>query len=218
MSNYASEGSKWLKDYSARVNKARNKSNGNKWLVPVIFTIITGGFGGMMIANGALEDPQKAGGVKILGVVACVMLLLSVVLIAKGKKKVASGRTEDNLNALLTSADEVKAFDKQMSEKPVFFVDNAGVHGVFATKDYLVYKFSDMGDETYEFARLREIASIHYQGIKTAGKWSYIFDLRNADDKVLLNGTMDDEGRMTALREGLADAIADLQFIEDKAQ
>lgn len=216
MSNYASEGSKWLKEYSARVNQKRAKSNGNKWLVPVIFTIIIGGLIGVMIANGALEDPQKMGAIKILGVIGGVMLLLSIILIATSKKKVASNKTEVNLNELLQSAEEVQAFDQQMSQKPVFSVDNPLGSSVFATKDYLGYKYSDMGDETYLFTHLKDIASMHYQGVRGTGlSRSYIFDLRDSAGKVLMNGTLDNRGKLEDLIDELKTTLSSAEYVQD---
>lgn len=216
MSNYASEGSKWLKEYSARVNQKRTKSNGNKWLIPVIFTIIIGGLIGVMISQGALDDPQKMTGVKILGAIGGVMLLLSIILIATSKKKVASKRTEDNLNELLKSSEEVQAFDQQMAQKPIFSVDNPLGSSIFATKDYLGYKFSDMGDETYQFVHLRDIASMHYQGVKGTGlSRIYFFDLRDNDGKVLLNGTLDNRGKLEDLLDELKTSLSGADFVED---
>ena len=217
MSNYASTGSKWLKDYSAKVDKKRNKSNGNKWLVPLIFTIIMGGLVGVMVANGGLNDPQKLGAIKILGVIAGVMLLLTIILIATGKKKVASNRTSVNLDALLTSAEEVAAFDQQMAASPVFKVENSANNCIFATKDYLGYKFSDMGDETYTFIHLRDISSFHYQAGKMVGpERPYIFDLRDASGKVLLNGVLENHSKLIGLEEGIQVALNNIQFIEEK--
>ncbi len=216
MSNYASQGSKWLKEYSAKVNQKRNKSNGNKWLVPLIMTIILGGLVGFMIANGALDDPQKMNAIKILGAIAGVMLLLTIILIATSKKKVASNRTSENLDELLQSAEEVQAFDQQMAQKPVFSVDNPLGSSIFATKDYLGYKFSDMGDESYQFVHLRDIASMHYQGVKGTGlKRIYFFDLRDKAGKVLLNGTLDNRGKLEDLLDELKTSLSEAQFVED---
>ena len=216
MSNYASEESKWLKEYSARVNQKRAKSNGNKWLIPVIFTIIIGGLIGVMIANGALEDPQKMNGVKILGGIGGFMLLLSIILIATSKKKVASNKTTLNLDALLSSSEEVKAFDQQMAQKPVFSVDNPLGSSIFATKDYLGYKYSDMGDESYFFVHLKDIASMHYQGVKGTGlSRSYIFDLRDNAGKVLMNGTLDNRGKLEDLIDELKTTLSSAEYIQD---
>ncbi len=216
MSNYASEGSKWLKEYSTRVNQKRTKSNGNKWLIPVIFTIIIGGLIGVMISQGALDDPQKMTGVKILGAIGGVMLLLSIILIATSKKKVASNRTAVDLDELLKSAEEVQAFDQQMAQKPIFSVDNPLGSSIFATKDYLGYKFSDMGDETYQFVHLRDIASMHYLGVKGTGlSRSYIFDLRDNNGKVLMNGTLDNRGKLEDLLDELKTSLAGVDFVEE---
>ncbi|MCR5802692.1 MAG: hypothetical protein K6G47_00390 [Clostridia bacterium] len=216
MSNYASEGSKWLKEYSARVNQKSNKSNGNKWLMPLIITIILGGLIGIMIANGALDAPQKMNAIKILGAIGGVMLLLTIILIATSKKKVASNRTAVNLDELLKSSEEVQAFDQQMAQKPIFSVDNPLGSSIFATKDYLGYKFSDMGDESYQFIHLRDIASIHYQGIKGKGlSRIYFFDLRDNGGKVLLNGTLDNRGKLEDLLDELKTTLSSAEVVED---
>lgn len=214
MGNLASENSKWLKEYTQRVDKLRNKSNGNKWLIPLIITIILGVFIGIMIANGGLNDPQKMGGIKILGVIAGVMLLVSIILIAKGKKKVASSRTADNLNELLQSVDEVKAFDAQMAQSPVFKVENSSDNYFFATRDFFGVRFSDMGDETYTFVHVRDIDSLHYQAIKGDGlKFEYLFDLRNAKGEVLLNGHLENTECLRSLEDGLQRVLSGLSII-----
>jgi len=214
MGKLASENSKWLKEYTQRVDKLRNKSNGNKWLVPLIITIILGVFIGIMIANGGLNDPQKMGGIKILGVIAGVMLLVSIILIAKGKKKVASSRTADNLNELLQSVDEVKAFDAQMAQSPVFKVENSSNNYFFATRDFFGVRFSDMGDETYTFVHVRDIDSLHYQAIKGDGlKFEYLFDLRNAKGEVLLNGHLENTECLRSLEDGLQRVLSGLSII-----
>ena len=214
MGKLASENSRWLKEYTQRVNRPRNKSNGNKWLIPLIITLILGAFIGIMIANGALNDPQKIGGIKIMGVIAGVMLLVSIILIAKGKKKVASSRTEDNLNELLQSVEEVKAFDEQMAAGPIFKVENSSDNYYFATKDFFGRRFSDMGDETYTFVRVRDISSLHYQALKGDGlKFEYLFDLRNAEGEVLLNGRLENTACLESLEEGLQKVLSGLSLI-----
>jgi hypothetical protein len=211
MGNYASEGSQWLKSYSERVDKAKGKSNGNKWLIPVIFTIMMGGFVAIMIANGGLDDPQKQGTIKVMGCIAGFMLLLSILLIAKGKKKVASARTAENLNELLRSPEEVAAFDRQMAAAPRFVVENSSNDSFFATDDYLGRRFSAMGNETFEFIRLRDIASLHYQKYRK----DYNFDIRDAGGKVLMNGILADFGRLEGLKAVLTDIHSGIQLIEE---
>ena len=212
MSNFASDNSKWLKNYSEKVNKTRQKSNGNKWIIPVVFVIMIGGFIGIMIANGGLTDPQKFNAIKIMGGIGGFMLILSIILIATGKKKVASSRTSDNLNELIRSAEEAAAFDEQMAQSPLFSAE-IPTGNLFATKDYLGKKFSHMGDETYEFVRIKDIASLHYTAYKEGViAKSYIIDLRDSAGKVMMNASIENRAKLDSFIENLKTVLPGLEI------
>ena len=112
MSNFASEHSTWLKEYCKRVKKAKAQSNGNKKIIPIIIFLMAGGLDAYLIfAKDGLNDPQLQGPVKGIAIGAGVMLVLSILLIALGKKKDVTIRTTSNLNELLTSVEAVKDFE-----------------------------------------------------------------------------------------------------------
>ena len=215
---FASENSKWLKSYTQRVNQAKSKSNGNKFIIPLVITILIGGFIGLTIANGGLEDPQKLNTIKILGAIGGVMLVLSILLIALGKKKVVPDTTTtDNLNELLGSAEEVCNFDSQMSVEPVFVIENKIMNAnVFATRDYLGQKYSKLGNETYFFIRLKDIDSMHYVPTKGNGVHkAYVVDWRDANGKVLTNATIENRSKLEELQDKLQSLCPSVKIVEE---
>ncbi|MBO4651548.1 MAG: hypothetical protein J5653_10195 [Clostridiales bacterium] len=217
MSKFASEHSTWLKEYCKRVKKAKAKSNGNKKIIPIIIFLMAGGLDAYLIfAKDGLNDPQLQGPVKGIAIGAGIMLLLSILLIALGKKKDVTIRTTSNLDELLTSVEAVKDFDEQMKAAPVFKVEIDANACFFATKDYLVEKFPDLGNETYSFVRLSDIAEFHYCGIKKNGKvQSIAFDIRDRSGNVIMNGILDSMRKVNALSDGISQCVREILIKED---
>ena len=205
MSKMASEKSVWLREYRKRVYAAREKSGSKKIIMPIMLLIMAGGLEAFLIfGKDGLNDPQLQGPIKGIGIVAGVMLLLVILLIALGKKQDVAQATTDNLNQLLRTPEEVKEFDTQMQEPPAFIVENGKNYCFFATKDYLVKKSSDLGNETYVFARIADIASLHYKIIKENGfEKDCIVDIRDRNGLVLMNGHLEGKGLRDALIAGL---------------
>ena len=205
MSKLASEQSTWLKEYRKRVYAARKKSGSNKKIMPIMILVMAGGLEAFLIfGKDGLNDPQLQGPIKIIGIVAGVMLILTTLLIALGKKTDVAKPTTDNLDKLLTTPEDVKAFDAQMQEPPVFIVENSTNYCFFATKDYLAKKSFDMGNETYIFARIEDIASLHYKIIKVNGlEKDCIVDIRNRNGFVLISGHLVGKSLREALIAGL---------------
>ncbi|MBR5418562.1 MAG: hypothetical protein IK109_11125 [Clostridiales bacterium] len=217
MSKFASEHSTWLKEYCKRVKKAKAKSNGNKKIIPIIIFLMAGGLDAYLIfAKDGLNDPQLQGPVKGIAIGAGIMLLLSILLIALGKKKDVTIRTTSNLDELLTSVEAVKDFDEQMKAAPFFKVEIDANACFFATKDYLVEKFPDLGNETYSFVRLSDIAEFHYCGIKKNGKvQSIAFDIRDRSGNVIMNGILDSMRKVNALSDGISQCVREILIKED---
>lgn len=220
MGNLASENSVWLKEYVKRVSGAKAKSDKQKGpIILIVIPVLIGVFIGFTIYNGGLNDPQTLNTIKILGGIGGAILVLGLILIAVGKKKNVTTRTETNLNELLRSVDEVKAFDAQMAEEPVFVVANDANNCFAATKDYLYKKFSDLGNETYTFVRLKDIASLHFQLQLTKGAIGkdYILDFRDADNQVLLNGYVSGRAKLDQLAESMSYVLAGVRMVEDES-
>lgn len=217
MSKFVSEHSTWLKEYCKRVKKAKTQSNGNKKIIPIIIFLMAGGLDAYLIfAKDGLNDPQLQGPVKGIAIGAGIMLLLSILLIALGKKKDVTIRTTSNLDELLTSVEAVKDFDEQMKAPPVFKVEIDANACFFATKDYLVEKFPDLGNETYSFVRLSDIAEFHYCGIKKNGKvQSIAFDIRDRSGNVIMNGILDSMRKVNALSDGISQCVREILIKED---
>lgn len=205
MSKLASEKSTWLKEYRKRVYAARKKSGSNKKIIPIMLLIMAGGLEAYLIfGQDGLNDPQLQGPIKAIGIIAGVMLVLTTLLIALGKKIDVAKPTTDCLDKILTTPEEVKAFDAQMQEPPAFIVENGKNYCFFATKDYLAKRSFDMGNETYIFARIADIASLHYKIIKENGfEKDCIVDIRDRNGFVLMSGHLEGKGLREALAAGL---------------
>ncbi|MCR5615393.1 MAG: hypothetical protein K6F45_04435 [Saccharofermentans sp.] len=170
---------------------------------------------GYLIYNGGLNDPQTMNTIKILSIIAGAILVFGFILIALGKKKNVTSTTEDSLNALLGTADEVKAFDTQMSDEPLFKVGVDSNNYFAATRDYFYNRYPALGNETYCFAKNKDIASVHYI-VKIKGlEKEYIIDFRNGSGDVLMSGRLDSKGKFDKLMEGLGSVISGLESVEE---
>ena len=209
MSKLASEQSVWLKEYRKRVYAAREKSGSKKFIMPLMLLIMAGGLEAFLIfGKDGLNDPQLQGPVKGIAVVAGVMLLLVILLIALGKKQDVAKWTTDTLNQILRTPEEVKAFDTQMQEPPAFVIENGKNDCFFATKDFLAEKSFALGNETYQFARIEDIGSLHYKIIKVNGvEKDCIVDIRNRNGMVLMSGHLEGKGLRDALISGLESVV-----------
>lgn len=216
-SKIASENSAWLKEYLKRTSGAKKKSNGNKKIILIIIPIMLAAVIGFMIYNGGLNDPQALNTIKILGIIAAVIFVFAIILIALGNKKNVTSRTEDCLNELIKTAEEAKDFDKQMAVNPVFKVEIDQLNYTAATRDYLYNRFSDMGNETYTFIRLKDIASLHYSPAKSKDilKKEFYVDWRDSSGKVLMNGRVTSPAKLVSLQEGVQPLVPDIRFVQE---
>lgn len=205
MSKLASEKSVWLKEYTARVSSRKESSNSKKIIMPIMLLIMAGGLEAFLIfGKDGLNDPQLQGPIKIVGIVAGVMLILTTFLIALGKKKNVTSCTSENLDELLTTEELVREFDAQMKEPPVFKVVNDANSYFFGTRTYLGQRFPALGNETYTFVRFSDIASLHYVTLKENGFVKDILvDIRDRNGKILMNGHVENKKDLDALISGL---------------
>lgn len=218
MAKLASENSTWLKEYQKKNQKVREKSNGNKIIIPIMLLLMAGGLDGYLISQGGLNDPQQATVIKAVAIIGGVLLVMSILLITLGKKRKVAGPTTECLDNLLTTEEEVKEFDAQMAQDPVFLVKEDANISFFATKDYLGQKYSALGDETYMFARLRDVASMHVVGrIPTRGVnrtgilgRTYLIEFHDRNGKVLMSGSMGSHSHLESLKEELKKVIPTL--------
>lgn len=219
MGNLASENSVWLKEYVKRVSGAKAKSDKSKGpIILIVIPLLLAAGIGFAIYNGGLNDPQTLNTIKILSCIAGGILVLGIILIAVGKKKNVTTRTETNLNELLRSVDEVKAFDAQMASEPVFVVGNDKNNYFAATKDYLYKRFPDLGNETYTFVRLKDIASLHFQLTRGATDKDYLLDFRDEGGQVLLSGYVSGRDKLDQLAQGMSYVLAGVKMVEDEAE
>ena len=213
-SKIATENSAWLQEYLKRTSGAKKKSNGNKKIILIIIPLMLAVGIGAIIYNGGLNDPQFLNTIKILACIAGAILVLAIILIAAGSKKNVTSRTEDNLNELIRSSGEAKDFDKQMSVNPVFKVEIDELNYFASTRDYLYKRFSDMGNETYTFVRLKDIDSLHYSMAKVKGlKKEFYIDLRDGNGKVLMNGRVTSPAKLTSFQESIQSLVPDIKFV-----
>ena len=215
-SKLASERSVWLKEYCKRTGAAKAKSDKQKGpIIMIVIPLMVGGVIGYLIYNGGLNDPQTASTIKILAIIGGAILVFALLLTALGKKKNVTSRTEENLNELLTTEAEVKAFDTQMSEEPLFKVGLDSLNYFAVNGDYFYERFSDLGNETYTFVRIKDIASLHYV-VKIKGlEKEYIIDFRDGKGDVLLNGRLDSKSKFDTLKAGLDSVISGLESYEE---
>ena len=159
--NSNAELSSWFRAYEKEVNGVKN-ANGNKKIILLIVPILLiGGMIGMMIKNGALQEGQPRGGIYVLLAIGAFIIVMMLIGIKRAKTSDAAAFTRKDLDALLDSPETAEEFDRQMKAAPLFQVMNQKNDYVFATKDYLGMQFPYLGDATYRFIRLSDVASIH---------------------------------------------------------
>lgn len=205
----------WLKNYEQEVQSKRKQSNEKKKasliVIPVMLLVALG----LAAVNG---DSAAANGqnptMYIVGFFAFMMIFVLIVLNI-GKKKDATKNTRKNVQELLRSDEEVEAFDQQMSMEPIKEVKISSDTAIFFTQDYLGKKYLAMGDLNYSFIHREEMA--YYDYSKTASTTAnpinaaFFFDIRNAENKVILNGLADSGAKLAELEELLRSAKPDIQ-------
>ena len=205
----------WLQKYENEVANKRNESNQNKKVILIIIPIMAVLFLIPALANSNITDPQVlTGTIAMVGVFA-VTILFAVIMISIGKKKDVTKLTRENVLKLLKSDEDVDRFDQQMSIAPMGEV-NLGTETLFFTEDYVGKKFIAGGDLKYTFIRRSEIASFHHS--KTASNTAnpinaaFFFDIRNANQQVIMNGSVDSGKQLDELVALLQTAQPEIQL------
>ena len=192
--------SAWFSQYEKEVNGKRNASNGNKKILVIIPVLLIGAMIAMMIKNGALQDEQAKGGLIALICIAVFIVLLVLLLTAKGKKIDAAAATRKDLDELLKTPEDAKEFDAQIAADPVFKIENSKDEYIFATKDYFGTRFTYLGDLTYRFIRISDVTLLHAILYK---KGSCDVEIRNEKGDVLLTWVADDRAKVDALKAAM---------------
>ena len=200
----------WLQNYEQEVYAKRNASNQKKKIIPIIFILMMA-FGLIAaISNGALNDPQaRTGLLAFVGIFA--FLMISVLILMKiGKKKDVAKYTRNEVMALFHSDYDVEQFDQEMNAAPLKELTINEGTTMFMTENYIGIKSMPCGDLRYSFIRKHDIASFHRK--KTASttgtpmKAAFFFDIRNHEQKVIMNGLADSGKQLEAIIDMLQTA------------
>ena len=107
-----------------------------------------------------------------------------------------------------------------MSSAPIMEEKIALGSTVFLTMDYVGITFLFHGDLQYRFARKGDIASLHYSKTKSTGanpfRASYFFDVKNANNEVLLHGTAETGEQLGKMEAILKTAQPNLAVVNKK--
>ena len=199
--------SAWFSQYEKEVSGARNSSNGNKKILLIVPILVIGFMIFMMIRNGALENEQSRGGIFALIGIAAFILILVLVLTAKGKKIDAAAITRKDLDALLKTPRDAAEFDSQMNADPIVKITNQGDDCIFATKDYFGTKFKYLGDLTYRFIRISDVSVLHAV-LYTKGHCDVEF--RDSNGNVLLIWVAENRAKVDELKAAMPDLNIEL--------
>ncbi|MBQ3164047.1 MAG: hypothetical protein IJC02_05860 [Lachnospiraceae bacterium] len=200
----------WLQNYEQEVYAKRNASNQKKKIIPIIFILMMA-FGLIAaISNGALNDPQaRTGLLAFVGIFAFLMIYV-LILMKIGKKKDVAKYTRNEVMALFHSDYDVEQFDQEMNAAPLKELTINEGTTMFMTENYIGIKSMPCGDLRYSFIRKHDIASFHRK--KTASttgnpmKAAFFFDIRNHEQKVIMNGLADSGKQLEAIIDMLQTA------------
>lgn len=185
----------WLKEYEKEVKGKRADSNSKKKIILVIVPLMMLLFVGAALMNGGSNAAQAQNAVMPMVAVFAGIMIFVVIMLCIGKKKDVTKNTRDNVKELLRSDEEVDEFDRQMSAAPVKEIKINSTSTMFLTPDYVGEKSIAMGDLTYRFARRSDMVSYKYVKTKSTTanplKAAYFFEIRNAQNKLLLGGLAD---------------------------
>ncbi len=202
--------STWLQEYESEVNGKRNKSNQNKKIILIIVPIMLLLCMIPTMTNGSLPQEQRQMAIIGFAAIFVFIMFFAILMICIGKKRDVTKDTRQNVTALLRNDMEVDAFDSQMSVAPIMETTIASETSVFLTADYVGLKYMYCGDLKYRFIRRSDIVSMEY--CKTASARtnpvlaSYICDIKNGENKIILQSTVETGAQLEALEELLKNA------------
>lgn len=189
----------WFQRYEQEVNGAKKAAAGKKKVL-IIIPIMLFAIMFVMIKNGALENDQTKGGVFFMGALGAVMLLMIIILTSKAKNGDAATVTRKDLDTLLQSAQDVAEFDAQMQGNPLFQLENGPDEFIFATKDFIGTRFKFMGDTTWRFIRIRDIAVLHTVHGNSNNTDHCDVEFRDRNNQVLLTWVAKNEKKVEELK------------------
>ena len=194
--------STWLQAYETEVREKRNQSNQKKKVIFILLPVMLIFMFIAILSSSDLSNPEVRTSMMVMGGVFAFTLLFVIFIVSISKKKDVTKYTSQNLTKLLTSDEEVDLFDQQMATAPINEVTIASETTIFVTADYLGKKWMASGDLRYDFIRLSDIASLHYKktGSNTANPLNaaFFFDIRNAGQNIILNGSVDSGKQLEA--------------------
>lgn len=200
----------WLQNYEQEVYAKRNASNQKKKIIPIIFILMMA-FGLIAaISNGALNDPQaRTGLLAFVGIFAFLMIYV-LILMKIGKKKDVAKYTRNEVMALFHSDYDVEQFDQEMNAAPLKELTINEGTTMFMTENYIGIKSMPCGDLRYSFIHKHDMASFHRKktGSTTGNpmKAAFFFDIRNHEQKVIMNGLADSGKQLEAIIDMLQTA------------
>ena len=200
----------WLQNYEQEVYAKKNASNQKKKIIPIIFILMMA-FGLIAaISNGALNDPQaRTGLLAFVGIFAFLMIYV-LILMKIGKKKDVAKYTRNEVMALFHSDYDVEQFDQEMNAAPLKELTINEGTTMFMTENYIGIKSMPCGDLRYSFIRKHDMASFHRKktGSTTGNpmKAAFFFDIRNHEQKVIMNGLADSGKQLEAIIDMLQTA------------
>lgn len=207
--------STWFKAYEQEVIEKKNKANGSKKTIFLILAIMMIFFLVCALVNEkSFSAETLIKFLPLLGTFAFIIILVSVLMLVT-KKADPAKRTRNNLKELLRSDEEVEAFDLQMSTTPLkeFEVSQGTI--LFLTQDYIGEKGIDNGNVFYKFIRNKDIAYYDYMKTKSTTanplKAAYFYDIRKANQEVILNGIADSSTQLEQLEDLLKTAQPSIQ-------
>ena len=201
----------WLQNYEQEVKAKRNTSNEQKKKIIPIILIAMMALGIIAaIANGALNDPQsRTGLLAFIGIFAFIMLYVFILMKISAKKDVTK-YTRNEVMALFHSDYDVEKFDQEMNSAPLREITISAGTTMFMTESYIGTKSILGGDLHYSFIRKHDMASFHKKMTKSTTanpiKAAYFFDIRNNEQKVIMNGLADSGKQLEAIIDMLQTA------------
>lgn len=182
----------WLKKYEEETKAKRTQSMNGKnkilLIVPVMFMIIFIA----AVAGGGLSTPEAKNGMIGMALLFVVIILFVIIIISRAKKKDVTKHTAESVNSLFETDEDVEQFDRQMQNSPIMQIKTDVNESIFLTMDYVGKSSQYGGDLSYTFIKRTDITSLNYckMASTTANplKASYAYDIRNAQNRVIMNG------------------------------
>lgn len=112
--------------------------------------------------------------------------------------------------ALFHSDYDVEQFDQEMNSAPLKEITISAGTTMFMTENYIGIKSIPCGDLRYSFIRKHDMASFHRQITRSTTanpiKAAFFFDIRNHEQKVIMNGLADSGKQLEAIIDMLQTA------------